>query len=78
MTLAAIRFSTIQEKEIRNMPSEAILHEVEQLHKVSTRLEGLAEQHPPVSEGLIAIAGTVRNAAAILKLLVAIKDPKPI
>jgi hypothetical protein len=60
------------------MPSEAILHEVEQLHKVGTRLEGIAEQHPAVSEGLIAIAGTVRNAAAILKLLVAIKDPKPI
>ena len=60
------------------MPSEAILHEVEQLHKVSTRLEGLAEQHPPMSEGLIAIAGTVRNAAAILELLIAIRDPKPI
>ena len=34
------------------MAFEAILHEVDQLHNVSTRLEGLAEQHPPVSERL--------------------------
>jgi hypothetical protein len=32
------------------MPFEAILHEVEQLHNVSTRLQGLADQHPRVSE----------------------------
>ena len=31
------------------MAFEAILAEVEKLHGVSTRLEGLAEQHPPVS-----------------------------
>jgi hypothetical protein len=29
---------------------EAILDEVDQLSNVSTRLEGLAEQHQPVSE----------------------------
>ena len=60
------------------MPFEAILREVEQLHQVSTRLEGLAEEHPPVSVALITIAGTVRNAPAILELLVATKGPKPI
>ena len=60
------------------MPFEAILREVEQLHQVSTRLEGLAEQHPPVSVELITIAGTVRNASAILELLVATQGPKPI
>jgi hypothetical protein len=38
------------------MPFEAILREVDQLHNVSTRLEGLAELHPPVSEALITIA----------------------
>jgi hypothetical protein len=36
---------------------EAILHEVDQLHNVSTRLEGLAEQHPPVSEALMTNRG---------------------
>jgi len=57
---------------------EAILHEVEQLHKVSLRLEGLAEDHPPVSDALITIAGSVRNTATILAVVVATKSPKPI
>ena len=60
------------------MPFEAILHEVDQLHNVSTRLEGLAEQHPPVSEALTKIAGSVRNTATILAVVVATKGPKPI
>jgi hypothetical protein len=60
------------------MAFEAILHEVEQLHQVSTRLDGLTEQHPPVSKALLTIAGSVRNAAIILELLVATKGPKPI
>ena len=58
------------------MAFEAILHEVEQLHLVSTRLDGLAEQHPPVSEALLTIAGSVRNTAAVLAVLVATKGPK--
>jgi hypothetical protein len=60
------------------MPLEAILREVRQLHNVSTRLEALAEQHPRMSEGLITIAESVRNAASILELLVATKGPRPI
>jgi hypothetical protein len=60
------------------MPFEAILHEVEQFHNVSTRLEGLAEQHPLVSDALITIAGSVRNTATILAVLMATKGPKPI
>jgi hypothetical protein len=39
------------------MAFEAILHEVDQLHNVGTRLERLAEQHPPVLE-----ARTFRNS----------------
>jgi hypothetical protein len=57
---------------------EAILHEVDQLHNVSSRLEGLAEHHPPVSEALLRIAGNVRNTATILAVVVAAKGPKPI
>ena len=60
------------------MPLEAILNEVEQLHGVSDRLEGLAEQHPPVSEALITIAGSVRSTATVLAVLVATKSPKVI
>lgn len=60
------------------MAFEAILNEVEQLHGVSSRLEGLAEEHPPVSTALITIAESVRNNAVVLAVLVATKNPKPI
>lgn len=60
------------------MPFAAILREVDLLHRVSTRLEGLAEQHAPIAEALLTIAGSVRNTATILAVLVAAKGPKPI
>jgi hypothetical protein len=65
------------------MPFEATLREVDQLHTVSTRLEGLADQHPPVSEALMSealmtIAGNVRDIAPVLAGLVVTKGPKPI
>jgi hypothetical protein len=60
------------------MPFQAILNEVDQLHNVSARLEELAEQHPPVSEPLMKIAGSVRNTATVLALLAATRSPKPI
>jgi hypothetical protein len=55
------------------MAFEAILNEVDQLHGVSTRLEGLAGQHPPASEALITIAANVRSTATILAVVVATK-----
>jgi hypothetical protein len=55
------------------MPSHAILHEAQQLHSVSDRLDSLAETHPVVSEALITISGSVRNTATLLEVLVATK-----
>jgi hypothetical protein len=55
------------------MHPTAILHEVQQLYSVSDRLDTLAEQHPVVEEALITISGSVRNTAALLELLVAMK-----
>jgi hypothetical protein len=55
------------------MHSNAILHEAQQLHNVSDRLDTLAEQHPLVSEALINISGSVRNTATLLEVLVAMK-----
>ena len=55
------------------MHPSAILHEVQQLYKVSDRLDSLAKQHPLVSEALITISGSVRNTATLLELLVATK-----
>jgi len=56
----------------------AILREVDRLHSVSTRLEGLAEQHAPIAEALLTIAESVRNTATVLAVLVVAKGPKPI
>jgi hypothetical protein len=55
------------------MRSTAILHEAEQLHNVSDRLDLLADQHPLVSEVLLTISGSVRNTATLLEVLVATK-----
>jgi CO/xanthine dehydrogenase FAD-binding subunit len=55
------------------MPFEAILWEVEQLHEVSERLAVQAERYPLVSEALMTIAGSVRNTATILGVLIATK-----
>jgi hypothetical protein len=55
------------------MPSNGILHEIQQLYSVSDRLDLLAEEHPLVSEALITISGSVRNTATLLEVLVATK-----
>ena len=55
------------------MPSNAILHEAQQLHSVSDRLDLLADEHPLVSEALITISGSVRQSATLLEVLVVTK-----
>jgi hypothetical protein len=59
------------------MGFEAILNEVDDLQSVSARLEGLAEQYPPVTEALRTISGNVLNTATVLAVVAAIKSPKP-
>ena len=59
------------------MPYQPILDEVEHLHGVSTRLEGLADEHPGATKELLTIAGNVRNVATLLSLLVATKLHRP-
>jgi hypothetical protein len=60
------------------VPFEAILREVEQLNNVGSRLEALAEEHPPFTEALMTVAGSVRNTATVLAVLVVARGPKPI
>jgi hypothetical protein len=55
------------------MHPNAILHEVQQLYNVSDRLDSLSEHHPLVSEALLTIAGSVRNTATLLEVLVVTK-----
>jgi hypothetical protein len=54
-----------------------ILHEVQQLYKVSDRLDLLAERHPLVSQALITVSGSVRNTATLLEVPVAMKMAPP-
>ena len=56
---------------------EAILNEVDDLQGVSARLEGLAEQYPPVTEALRTLSGNVLNTATVLAVVAALKSPKP-
>ena len=55
------------------MALEAILDEIEQLNLVSERIEGLAGNHPSVSEALLSISGNVRATATMLALLAHLK-----
>ena len=55
------------------MYKHSILDEVQKLYNVSDRLDVLAEEHPLVSEALVTISGNVRNTAALLEVLVAMK-----
>ncbi len=55
------------------MYPSAILDEAQQLYNVSDRLDLLADQHPLVSDSLIAISGSVRNTATLLEVLFATK-----
>lgn len=57
------------------MPFEAILREVAQLNNIGERLEDLADHHPPISEALMKIAGSVRSTASLLAVFVATKMP---
>ncbi len=53
------------------MPSSSILHEAEQLKRVSQRLELTAEEHPTVTDAILTICGTIRSTATLLEVLVA-------
>jgi hypothetical protein len=59
------------------MPQNRILQEAQKLHDVSERLDSLADEHPIVSEALIAISGNVRHTAALLEVLVVTKMGPP-
>jgi len=57
------------------MYPSAILHEAQQLHGVSDRLDVLSGEHTHVSVELLIIAGNVRTVATSLELLVVTKTP---
>jgi hypothetical protein len=56
------------------MPFESILQEVQQLNKVSERLELMAPTHPHMEDALLTVSANIRNIAAFLKVLVIIRE----
>jgi hypothetical protein len=60
------------------MSATKILDEAQNLNGVSNRLDSLAEQHPKASDGLFAIARSIRDSAVLLEVLVATRvSPAP-
>ena len=55
------------------MALQSFVDEIERLNLASERIEGLAEDHPSVSEALLSISGNVRATATILAVLVHLK-----
>ena len=60
------------------MPFAAILREVDQLTQCQHAARGTGGPTLPISEALMTIAGTVRDTATVLAVLVVAKGPKPI
>jgi hypothetical protein len=55
------------------MPIKALLSQVNQLQKVSARLEVVAEKHSVLAEPLLKISQTIRACATFLDVLAATK-----
>jgi hypothetical protein len=53
---------------------EALLREIDQLRNVSERLETLAEKHPGMEDGLVSVAGNIRNIATVLDVFTLIRS----
>ena len=58
------------------MTDTRLQYEIDQLKKVSTRLDALADQHPRMQDAIVTIAGNVLNSALLLQVLLAMrKEP---
>lgn len=53
---------------------EDLLLEIDQLRKVSGRIENLADKHPGMEEGLLSAAGSIRSIATVLDVFTLIRS----
>jgi hypothetical protein len=51
-----------------------LLVEIDQLRRVSTRIENLADNHPGMEQGLYSAAGNIRNIATVLDVFTLIRS----
>jgi hypothetical protein len=53
---------------------EDLLREIDRLRRVSERIETMADNHPGMEEGLVSVAGNIRNIAAVLDVFTLIRS----
>jgi hypothetical protein len=53
---------------------EDLLLEIDRLRSVSERIETLADKHPGMEEGLVSVAGNIRNIATVLDVFTLIRS----
>jgi hypothetical protein len=53
---------------------EDLLLEIDQLRRVSVRIETLAYKHPGMEEGLVSVAGNIRSIATVLDVFTLIRS----
>ena len=55
------------------MPANALQYEINQLKRVSVRLDSLAGQLPSMEDEIMSISGNVRSNAVLLELVLALR-----
>jgi hypothetical protein len=53
---------------------EDLLQEIDRLRSVSDRIETLADEHPGMEQGLVSVAGNIRNIATVLDIFTLIRS----
>jgi len=74
--------ATIQESKYSSAVDEALIDEtfsdlmveIDRLRGVSDHIEALAETHPGMEEGLLSVAGNIRNIATVLDVFTLIRS----
>jgi len=53
------------------MSEKALQYEIDQLKRVSGRLDSLADQHPVIEKEITSISGNILSSAVLLEVLLA-------
>ena len=53
---------------------EDLLREIDRLRSVSERIQTLADKHPGMEDGLVSVAGNIRNIATVLDVFTLIRS----
>ena len=74
VTASAAIANSVSEDPAIAAAFEDLLLEIDQLRKVSGRIEELAGKHPGMEEGLLSAAGSVRSIATVLDVFTLIRS----